>query len=59
MDVAVGFGSSSSIKDSDETHGCKSFPVSHISSIKDEALRFGHIACEEELSRDCVCPIRN
>ena len=52
LGVAVGLGSSSSINDSDERLECESLPLSHIRSIKDEALRICHIAREEEASRN-------
>ena len=57
--MIVGFGSSSSINGSDETLGCKSLPLSHVRSIKDGALKFYHVAHEEEALRDCVSLIIN
>ena len=57
--MTVRFGPSSSINSSDEMFGCESFLLSGIRSVKDGALRFFHIAREEELSHACVCTIRN
>ena len=57
--MALGFGSSSSINGSDETLGCKSFPLSHVHSIEDGALIFCHVVCEEEASCDRVRTIMN
>ena len=39
--------------------GCESLPLSRVPSIKDAALRFCHIAGEEEASRDLVRLIVN
>ena len=50
LGLAVGPGSSSSINGSDETLGCESLPLSHIRSMEDEALKFVHVAREEEAS---------
>ena len=52
LGVAVGFGISSSINGSHEMFGCEFLCLSRISSIKDGALRFAHIAHEEETSRN-------
>ena len=57
--MAVGFGISSSINDTDEMLGCESLPLSHVCSIEDGALIFCHIAREEEASRDRVCLLQN
>ena len=57
--MAIGFGSSSSINRLDEMLGCEALTLSHVCSIKDGALRFFHVAREEESSRDRVCPIKN
>ena len=59
LGLGVRFRSSSSINGLDKTFGYKSLPLSHIRSIKDGALRFFHVAHEEEASRDHVRPIRN
>ena len=59
LGVAVGFGSSSSINGSHETHGCESFSLSRVHLIEEGALRFCHIEHEEEASRDRVRPIVN
>ena len=59
LGVAVGFGSSSSIKKLDKTLRCKSLPLSHARSIEDGALRFCHVTREEEASRDRVYLIGN
>ena len=59
LGVTVGFGSSSSVNGSDEMLGCESLPLSHAHSIKDGALRFCHIAHEEETSHNRVCLIVN
>ena len=52
--MAVGFGSSSSINGSNEILGCELFPLSHVRSIKDGAIKFSYVAHEEEASRDRV-----
>ena len=57
--MAIRFGSSSSINRLDETLGCKSLTLSRIRSIEDVALRFGHVAHDEEASHDLVCSIVN
>ena len=57
--MAIGFGSLSSINDSNEMLGCELLPLSRVYSIEDGALRFCHVACEEETSPNCVCPIMN
>ena len=57
--MAIGFGSSSSIKGLDEMLGCELLPLIHVRSIKDELSRFFHIECEEELSRDRTRSVRN
>ena len=48
-----------SIKDSDEMLGCKSLTLIHVYSIDDGAIRFCHVAREEEASPDCFRPIEN
>ena len=57
--MAIGFDSSSSINNSDETLGCKSLPLSCVYLIEDEASKFLHVTCEEESSRDLVGLIGN
>ena len=57
--MAVRFGSSSSIKGSNEMLGCESLPLSCAHSINDGALRCCHITREEEASRNVVCQIVN
>ena len=57
--MAIGFVFSSSINRSYEMLGCESLPLSLVCSIKDEALRFCHVACEEEVLRDRVRSIVN
>ena len=57
--MAIGFGYSSSMNSSNEMLGCKSLSLSCVRSIEDEALKFCHIAREEEASRDRVSMIRN
>ena len=52
----IGFGSSSSVNGSNETFGCELLPLSHDHLIEDGALRFYHVAREEEASHDCVRP---
>ena len=59
LDVVVGFGSSYSINDSNEMLGDKSLPLICIRSIEDGALRFFHVAREEEASLDRICLIVN
>ena len=59
LGVTVGFGSSSSINSSNETLGCELLPLSRIRSIEDGALRFCHVAREEESSRDHACLFEN
>ena len=46
LGVAVRFGPSSSINDSDETLGCELLPLSRVHSIEDGELKFCHVACE-------------
>ena len=57
--MAIRFGSSSSIGGSDEMLGCESLPLSHVHSIKDGALRFCHVAHEEEALRNLIRLIVN
>ena len=57
--MVVGFGSSSSINGSDKMRGCESLSLNHVRSIKDGALKFFHLAREEEALHDCVRPIEN
>ena len=52
--MAVGFGSSSSINSLDEILGYELLLLSHIRSIKDEVVRFRHVAREDEASLN-VC----
>ena len=59
LGVVVRFSSSSSINSLDETLGCKSLILSHVCSIKDVALRFCHVAREEEASCNLICSIVN
>ena len=59
LGMAVGFDSSYSISGSDKMLGYESMPLSHVRSIKDEAPRFCHVGCEEELLHDRVCSIGN
>ena len=59
LGVAIGFGSSSSINGSNRMLGCESLLLSSVRLIKDGALRFCHIAHEEEASRNCIGPIVN
>ena len=59
LSATVRFGYSSSINGSDETLGCESLPLSRVCPIKGGALKFCHIACEEEASRDFVHLIVN
>ena len=40
LGVAIGFDSSSSINDLDETLGCESLPLIYVCSIEDEASIF-------------------
>ena len=49
LGMSVQFVSSSLIKSSDETLECESSRLSHVCLIKDGALRFCHIICEEEV----------
>ena len=58
LDVAVGFGSSSSINGLDEILGCESLSLSCVRSIEDVALNFFYIE-REEASHDHVLPIVN
>ena len=57
--MAVRFGSSSSINGSDEMLEYESLSLSRVCSIEDRALRFFHVAREEEGSRDLVRSIVN
>ena len=57
--MAIGFGSSSLINNSNETLGYESLPLSRIHLMRDRAPRFLHVAREEEASRDYVCSIVN
>ena len=57
--MAIGLGSSSSINVSDEMLGCESLTLSHVRLIKDGALRFCHVARENEASRNRICLIIN
>ena len=59
LGVAIGFGFSSSINSSDGKLGCELLPLSQFHLIEDEALRFYHVAREEEVLRDRVRPIEN
>ena len=59
LGVAVGFDSSSSINNSDETFGCELLPLSCVCSIEDEVPRFREATCEEELSCDRFRSIKN
>ena len=52
LGVAVGFGISFSINDSNETSGCESLYLSFFRLIEDVALRFHHVVREEETSRN-------
>ena len=53
--MIISFASSSSINNSNETLGCESSRLSLITLIEDRALRFCHVACEEEASRNVRC----
>ena len=57
--MAVGFGSSSSTNGSYETLGYKLLSLSRVRSIESRAIRFCHVMCEEEASRDLVRSIVN
>ena len=57
--MAVRFVSSSSKSGLDEMLRCESLSLSHVLSIKHGALRFFDVGCEEEVSRDRVCLIKN
>ena len=59
LGAAVGFDSLSSINFSYETLGCESLPLSSVHSIGDKVLRFFHVACKEESSRNRVHLIGN
>ena len=59
LGAAVGFDSLSSINSSYETLGCELLPLISVDSIGDEVLRFFHVACKEESSRNLVHPIGN
>ena len=59
LGVTIGFGSSSLINGSDETLGGESLPLGHVRLIEDGALRFCHVAWEEEALRDLVRLIVN
>ena len=59
LGTTVRFGSSSLINGSDEMLRCELFQVSHVCSIKDGALRFCLVVCEEEALHDHICLIRN
>ena len=57
--MSVEFVSSSSINGLDETFGCELLPLSCVRSIEDRALRFWHVAHEEDQSRDHALMILN
>ena len=57
--MIVGFGSSSSINDSNEMLGCEFLSLSHIRSIEDRVPRFCHVTREEEALRDLIRLILN
>ena len=48
--MAIGFGVPSSINGSNVMLGCESLHLSDVHLIEDRALRFCHVAHEEELS---------
>ena len=57
LGVAIGLRISSSINGYDETLGCKSLCLSCVCLIEDGALRFCHVAREEEALRNDCCLI--
>ena len=59
LGIVIGFDSSSSINGLGETPGCESLSLSRVRSIRDEAPRFCHVACEEESSCNHARPIKN
>ena len=59
LGMTIGVGSSSSIDGSNEILECESLPLGHTHSIKDGALKFCHVTCEKEASRDRVHLIMN
>ena len=50
--MAIRFGVSFSIKGFDEMRGCELLRLSHVHSMKDEALKFCHVTHKEETSCD-------